>query len=72
MFRNYLTYKNIYSPTTNTDGLSFEETVFWLNNDGLIIRQETKKGLIDPRKVKVINLSLYTYDPNIRIEVPIK
>lgn len=72
VFRNYITYKNIYSPTKETDGLSFSETIFWLNSSEQIIRQEVKEGWISSGKVKITNLSLYTYDPTIKIEAPIK
>lgn len=72
VFRNYITYANIYSPTKETEGLTFEETIFWLNSNDFMIRQEIRKGLVNSGKVRTTNLSLYTYDPSIKIEAPIK
>lgn len=72
VFRNYITYTNIYSPTKATEGLTFEESIFWLNSDDLMIREEIRKGLVNLGKVRTTNLTLYTYDPNLKIEAPIK
>ena len=72
VFHNYITYTNIYSPNKETEGLTFEETIFWLNSNDLITRQEIRKGLVNSGKVRTTNLSTYTYDPNIKIEAPIK
>lgn len=72
VFRNYTTYKDVYSPTKGTDGLSFQETQFELNSDDLIVRETTKRGLLDPRTTRGRSFSNYKYDPTIKIEAPIK
>ncbi|HQZ97202.1 MAG TPA: hypothetical protein PLP21_12850 [Pyrinomonadaceae bacterium] len=72
VFRHYTSYKNIYSPNKDTEGLSFDEYIFSLDSSGLIIKEETKKGLINSGKVIETNISIYTYDPKIKIQEPLK
>lgn len=72
VLRNYVTYTNIYSRNKDTEGLSFDESVYWLDGKGLLLRKETKSGLINTGKVRNTFLTIYTYNPNMRIDAPIK
>lgn len=72
LFRQYITYKDTYSKTKDTEGLSYYETKYWLSKDGLLITEEFRYGLIDSNTVKRITVDTYEYDPNIKIEAPIK
>jgi hypothetical protein len=73
VFRNYITYTNKFSPTHETEGLTFSETTFWLNRDNLIIREEIRTGLVNKGKARRTNVSSYEYNPkDLKIEAPIK
>lgn len=71
LFRQYITYKDNYSKNKDTEGLSFYETNYWLNKDGLFIREEFRYGLVDSKKLKRITVDIYEYNPkDLKIEAP--
>ncbi len=73
LFRNYTTYKNVYSPDKDKEGLSYWESKFWLGKDGLILREEIKSGLLEPERIYRQQTNSYEYNPkNLKIEAPIK
>lgn len=73
LYQEYTTYKNIYSPDKDKEGLSYWQERFWLDKDGFILRKETEKGLIEPRKSNYQEeITNYEYDPrDLKIEAPI-
>jgi hypothetical protein len=54
------------------NGLSFDDFRIWLNQDGSFVRSERIKGLLEPRIEKTHSVVTYEYNPNIKIEAPIK
>lgn len=72
VLRNYVEYTNTYSPNKDTEGLTFSESIFWIDSKGLLTREENKSGLINTGKVKKTILTTYTYNQNLKIEAPIK
>jgi hypothetical protein len=71
-YRQLTTYKNTYSPDKDREGLSYWESKFWLNSDGLIQREERKQGLLDSEKIYNQTVTTYEYNPkNLKIEAPI-
>lgn len=54
------------------NGLSFDDFLIWFNQDGSFIKSERIKGLLEPRIEKTHSVVTYEYDPNIKIEAPIK
>lgn len=72
LFREYTTYKNTYSETAKTDGLSYWEKKFWTNKSNLIVRNETRRGLITGPALLSLTEETIKYDPKITIEAPIK
>ncbi len=63
IFRETITYKNIYSPNKETEGNSFWYSNYWLDENGLIIREETKIGLVKGETLNRKTITSYTYDP---------
>lgn len=54
-------------------GLSFDDMISWFDQtSGLFIKSERTKGLLDPRVEKTRSATTYEYEPNIKIEAPIK
>jgi len=73
LYSQYITYKNISSKTKDTEGLSYYEEKYWLNKDGLLLRQEHRNGLIDPKTLDRSTVDTYEYNPkDLKIEAPIK
>ncbi len=73
LYQRYTTYKNIYSPDKDKEGLSYWESKFWVNKAGFILREESKEGLLEPVKLYRQEISSYEYNPkNLKIEAPIK
>jgi hypothetical protein len=73
LFENYTTYKNTYSPNKDKEGLSYFQRKFWLNKDGLILKEEIINGLIEPKRLYWQQTKTYEYNPkNLKIEAPIK
>jgi len=56
----------------NSDGLSFDDMSVWLDQNGLFLKTERVKGLLEPRVEKTRSVMTYEYDPKITIEAPIK
>jgi hypothetical protein len=72
-YHQYTTYKNTYSPDKDKEGLSYWDSKYWLNNDGLIIREESADGLLQPERIYWKQTETYEYDPkDLKIEAPIK
>lgn len=73
LYTEYTTYKNTFSKTADTDGPSFWESKYWLDARGLITRYETRRGLVANRSTPRYEMvESYDYDPNVKIEVPLK
>lgn len=53
-------------------GLNFEDSINWYNQQGQFLRTETVKGLLEPRIENYREVVTYEYEPNIKIEAPIK
>lgn len=71
-FEEYTIYKNVHSPTKDKEGLSFWNSTYWLDDDGLIVAEERRIGLIDPVRTRRATRDMYEYNPNIKIQAPIK
>jgi len=54
------------------DELMFHEKRKWLGDDGLPYREENVKGKLSPHQETYHMVKIYGYDPNIKIEAPIK
>lgn len=72
LYREFTTYKNSYSKTVETDGPSFWENKYWLDRLGFMVRQEIRQGLVEKNEILRSIVETYEYDPNIKIEAPIK
>lgn len=72
LYRSYSTYKETYYANKEKEGLSYWENKFWLNKDGFVIRKETKIGSLEPEQIKSRYITAYEYDPDLKIEAPIK
>ena len=73
LFVERTTYKNQSPRSTDGGRLRFYEKRFWLGLNGLILRQETKSGIIGDKNVSSLWLDVYTYNPkDLRIEAPIE
>lgn len=54
------------------EGLSFDDYRAWFDQNGLFVRSERTKGLLEPRLEKTYSIATYEYNPNIKIDAPIK
>jgi hypothetical protein len=72
LYVEYITYKDTFSKNEANEGLSYNDSRFWLSKDGLIVREERSSGLIDPKRLNKVTVDTYEYDTRIRIEAPIK
>ena len=72
LYRQYITYKNTFSKNKENEGLSYYETKYWLNKEGLIVREEYEYGMVDTKKLDRATIDTYEYESNIKIEAPIK
>jgi len=70
-YYEHVTYQNTYSKTAGTDGPSFLESQFWIDEKGLIVRYETRRGLVSSKMPSYEQVETYVYDPTIKIEAPI-
>lgn len=52
--------------------LRFRHTRKWVGEDGLPYREEFITGILHPREEKSRTTQSYEYDPNIKIEAPVK
>lgn len=72
LFEEYTTYKNIYSANKDKEGLSYWKSKFWINEGGLIVRQEGENGLLEPAQIRWKKVDTYEYNPkDLKIEAPI-
>lgn len=55
-----------------SEGLTFDDMSVWLDQNGLFLKTERVKGLLEPRIEKTRSVMTYEYDPKIIIEAPIK
>ena len=55
-----------------SQGLTFDDMSVWLDQNGLFLKTERVKGLLEPRIEKTRSVMTYEYDPKITIEAPIK
>lgn len=70
VYKKYITYE-VKSAGGNSN-LLFEENKFWLDNKGVLLREETIRGNPDKKKLDYKETSVYEYDlKNIKIEAPI-
>ncbi|MBC7795440.1 MAG: hypothetical protein H7Z37_01045 [Pyrinomonadaceae bacterium] len=53
-------------------GLAFDDSLVWYNLQGQFLRTETVRGLLEPRSETYRSTVNYEYNPNIKIEAPIK
>ncbi len=73
LYQEYTTYKNIYSPSKDKEGLSYWQQKMWVSKDGFILREETEVGLLEPKRRYWQKTTAYEYNPkNLKIEAPIK
>ena len=72
LYQQYTIYKDSYSINSDKEGLSYWEAKYWLNDEGLIIREESKSGLIEPHRINRFTVDTYEYNPKLKIEAPIK
>jgi hypothetical protein len=53
-------------------GLEMIESRYWIGLEGFLLQEEEVEGTFSPRVVKNRRLVKYDYEPNIKIEAPIK
>lgn len=53
-------------------GLTYNEEKHWISDDGLLLKSEESNGLLSPKIEKSKTVRNYEYNPNIKIEAPIK
>ncbi len=72
LYQEYTTYKNTYSPNKDKEGLSYWQKKFWINEAGLVIKEESENGLIEPVQIRWRQVETYEYNPkDLKIEAPI-
>jgi hypothetical protein len=74
-YRKYIESMNYegYRPVANRrQWPSFSEEFYILDDKGLLLRWEMRSGLLNPKRVEKETIKTYIYDPNIKIEAPIK
>ena len=63
---------NYFSIGKDNSGLNYDEETFLIGETGFLIKKDFFKGQLNPRNVKWHQTFIYEYDPNIKIEAPIK
>ena len=58
--------------SSETNGLMFKERRKWFGDDGSFLKEEFVEGLLSPRVENRRSTTTYEYDPNIKIEAPLK
>jgi hypothetical protein len=72
LYKEYITYKNIYSPNKDKEGLSYCHSSYWIDSEGLVIREEEKCGLSESENPYFQKAVTYEYNPqNLKIETPL-
>lgn len=65
--------KQISRDALSGKGLTFENDIIWYDSQGLVLRSEMVKGLLEPRVEEFREVVTYEYDPkDLKIEAPIK
>jgi hypothetical protein len=73
LFREYTKYKNISPTNAEREKLWFAESKYWLNSNGLVVRQETITGLVHSKQLRTSWVDTYDFaTKNFTIESPIK
>lgn len=73
IFSEYSLFQNGVSRNNNNVILTYSENKYWLGRDGLLIREETRAGLVDGKTTDRITVGTYEYNPkDLKIEAPIK
>lgn len=72
-YRWFVTNKDSRYSSNDDQWVAYFETKYWLDKDGLIIREENRHGMLDPDRIDVLTIETYEYDPiGLKIEAPIK
>ena len=72
-YRHFFTFKRPWLKGDDSDLVFFEEMTDWINNDGLIVREEMRIGRNDPMIDESKTVETYEYNPkDLKIEAPIK
>jgi hypothetical protein len=72
IYKQYTTYKNIYSPDKDKEGLSYYQSSYWIDNEGFILREEERNGLLEPERIYRQLTVSYEYNPqNLKIDNPL-
>ena len=56
----------------SSDGLIYDDFTNWIGQDGAFIKSERTKGWLEPKIERTRSVVTFEYDPNIKIEAPIK
>lgn len=68
LYRQY----EITQDSANPDIKGYWQNKLWINGDGLILRREYERGLLEPNRVEYKETDSYEFNPkNIKIEPPI-
>jgi hypothetical protein len=74
-YREYIesmNYKDWDSVEKRKQWLSFLDDSYILNEEGLMLSEEKQSGMLNPKRIDEVVTDIYIYDPNIKIEAPIK
>ncbi len=74
-FINGLTTRKLKQLMINNSaqGLNYDDSTYWFDQQGLIIRSERSKGLLEPKNIRTYSIGSFEYDPtDLKIEAPIK
>jgi len=70
-YRWYHTSNANYPNNPEKNGVYFSESTFWLRDDGLIVKEETRSGKLDPTTVGRKETETYEYEPkDLKIDAP--
>jgi hypothetical protein len=71
-YHSYITAYNRFPQDPEKNFTSFSESVYWLNADGLLVREEYRGGRLDPQVIDDQIIDTYEYNPkDLKIEAPI-
>lgn len=73
LFKEYTAYRNQAPGNSDGEKRRFLENRFWLNDGDLVVKQETRSGLIGEKEISSLWVDVYDYNPkDLLIEMPIK
>ncbi len=73
LFTNFYTFKISDSDESDKGKIAYSQSKFWLDVNGLILRFESKKGLLNLEKIYSQETRAYEYNPKkLKIELPVK